>query len=109
MHRHHSSWHRQLSENDRRRVIAGGDLNVAMNKDTVFSQKLKEKFTDNNIVQHVTGMTHEAGNTLDLVMTFGTLSLDSIVVCERDVRFDHHLIISAIRAAVSTSLKVNVA
>ena len=62
-------------------VIMGGDINIHVeSRADVRAESLLELLSSVDMVQHVQSPTHQAGGTLDLVMTFSDFSVDELTV-----------------------------
>jgi hypothetical protein len=87
-------------------VIIGGDMNVHIEDEAdADAVKLSELFTSFDLVQHVSGLTHRLGGTLDLVAAFSDYTVDDVHVDPSDIISDHALVtcsLSSNRTAVQT-------
>ena len=74
-------------------VVVGGDLNVHVQDDTdVYGRRFNDLIASFDMTQHVRGPTHRAGHTLDLVLTFSALRLQSVSVEPAGAISDHALV-----------------
>ena len=74
-------------------VVIGGDINIHVEKPSdVHAACLLELLESMDLQQHVTSITHKAGGTLDLVITFNDCGVEQLQVDPPDVISDHSLI-----------------
>lgn len=74
-------------------VIIGGDINVHVeNPEDVNGACLMELLSSMDLQQHISVPTHQAGGTLDLVVTFSDYVIDQLTVDPPGVVSDHSLI-----------------
>jgi len=74
-------------------VIVGGDINIHVdNVADADAARLAALFDAFDLQQHVVGVTHNLGNTLDIVATFSGYCVDSLAVDPPVVISDHSLI-----------------
>jgi len=78
-------------------VIIGGDISIHVeNQSDVDAACLLELLESVDLQQHVTSITHKAGGTLDLVITFNDCGVEQLKVDPFDVISDHSLIICTV-------------
>ena len=74
-------------------IVIGGDFNIHVeNPSDVNASYLMELLSCVDLQQHVTLPTHQAGGTLDLVITFSDYDVDQLTVDPPGVVSDHSLI-----------------
>ena len=74
-------------------VVVGGDLNVHVEDPSDASAaRLSDLFHAMDMKQHVTQPTHQAGGTLDLIVTFSDFNVDDLNVDPPGAVSDHSLI-----------------
>jgi len=74
-------------------VVIGGDINIHVeNPADVNASYLHELLSAIDLQQHVTSPTHQAGGTLDLVITFSDFGVDELNVEPPGIISDHSLI-----------------
>ena len=79
-------------------LLIAGDFNFHINKQNhPYAKKLQDIFEMFGLTQHISGPTHAAGNTLDLVVTRANSNL--LTLCAIDeLLSDHHAILMEINA-----------
>lgn len=78
-------------------VIIGGDFNIHVEDPSDASTlRLMELLSSMDLQQHVTLPTHQAGGTLDLVITFSDYGVDQLTVDPAGVVSDHSLILCSL-------------
>jgi len=74
-------------------VVIGGDINIHVENPTdIHASCLHELLSSMGLQQHVTLPTHQAGGTLDLVITFSDFGVDELNVEPPGIVSDHSLI-----------------
>jgi len=78
-------------------VIIGGDFNIHVEDPSDASTlRLMELLSSMDLQQQVTLPTHQAGGTLDLVITFSDYGVDHLTVDPAGVVSDHSLILCSL-------------
>ena len=84
-------------------VIIGGDINIHVEDPSdVNASCLIELLLFMDLQQHVVSPTHQAGGTLDLVITFSDFDVDELNVEPPGVLSDHSLITCSLPLSSST-------
>ena len=74
-------------------VVIGGDINIHVeNQSDVNASCLLELLSSVDLQQHVVSPTHQAGGTLDLVITFNDLGVEELAVEPPGIVSDYSLI-----------------
>ena len=85
-----------------------GDFNFRINDPTdIHAAKFKALTEQFNLIQHVSIPTHDAGNTLDLVLTRDDLSVSSIFT-DHSVKSDHSAVLFTISCASPDVVKKSI-
>ena len=74
-------------------VLVGGDFNIHVQDDKdPHARRLNQLIKSFDMMQHVHGPTHRAGQTLDLVLKFSACQLQSVTAAPPGVISDHSLV-----------------
>ena len=84
-------------------VVVGGDFNLRVHDgNSTDARQLANLLLSFDMVQHVRGPTHRAGNTLDLVITFADRPPNDVRVDPPGAISDHALVVSSIPVSVDS-------